>query len=249
MHDVTGQIPAYELRRKAARRRLGGHNLLHSVQTETAAFLERPDQLRGYRALASGPDGENHGQARHRHPFGAEIVEMPRQGGRIDAQGRVADDQRRVGDAHHGVKVRGVGDAFGDNAVAALEEHAHQFHAGARTGVQGERANPGRRAGGNQQDAAHRAVTGDAGAGDDLQVLPGQFERGNDADIGGAGGQLVGTIRGKTEFQIEPVALGPMEHAPYQGSGIQITDRRYARPMRDSVAQPPVYQTVYRVLV
>src|ERR1035438_7461239 len=58
-----------------------------------------------------------------------------------------------------------------------------------------------------------------------------------------------GTIRGKPEFQIEAVALGPMEHAPDQGRGIQITDRRYARPMRGKVAQTPVYQTVCRVKV
>src|ERR1017187_1306935 len=229
MHDVASQILAYELGRKAARRRLRG-------------------QLRGYRALASGPHGENHGQARHRHPFGPEVVDLPGQGSRIDPQGRVADDQRRVGDAHHGVEGRGVGDALRNHAVTALEEDAHQFHAGARTGVQGERANRVRRAGGNQQDAAHRAVTGDAGAGDDLQVLPGQFERGNDADIGGATGQLAGTIRREAEFQVEPAALGPMEHAPDQGRGIQITDRRYARPFRDSVAQPPVYQTAYGAL-
>src|ERR1039457_2712391 len=249
MHDVASQILAYELGREAARRRLGGHNILDSLQTVTAAFPERRGQLRGDRALPSGPHGENHGQARHRRPFGPEIVDLPRQGRRIDTQGRVADDQRRVGDAHHGVEVRGVGDALRNHAVTAFEEDAYQFHAGARAGVQGERANPGRRAGRNQQDAAHRAVTGDACAGDDLQVLPGQFERGNDADIGGAGRQLVGTIRGKAEFQFEPVALGSMEYAPYQGRGIQITDRRYARPIRDKVAQTPVYQTVYRVLV
>ena len=36
---------------------------------------------------------------------------MPRQGGRVDAQGRVADDQRRVGDAQHRVEIRGMGNA------------------------------------------------------------------------------------------------------------------------------------------
>src|ERR1035441_3615580 len=139
-----------------------------------------------------------------------------------------------------------MGKGLRRHAVAALEDDAHQFHAGARTGVQGEGADLRRRTGGNQQDAAHRSVTGDAGAGDNLQILPGQFERGHDADIGGAGGQLVGATRREAEFQVEPVALGPMQHTPDQRRSIQITDGGYARPLRDSVAQPLVYQTVCR---
>jgi hypothetical protein len=57
-------------------------------------------------------------------------------------------------------------------------------------------------------------VTGDAGAGDDVEVLMGEFEAGDDADIGGSGGHLVGAGSGNAEIQLEKVLLGSVEHAP-----------------------------------
>ena len=83
-------------------------------------------------------------------------------------------------------------------------------------------------------------------AGDDLQILPGQFERGHDADIGGAGRQLVGAPRRRGKFQVEKTALRAVEHAPDQRGRIQVTDGRHARPLQDNVGQPPVYQTFRR---
>ena len=156
---------------------------------------------------------------------------MPGQGSRVDAQGRVADHQRRVRDPQHRVQVGSVGNGFGRHPVPVFQDHPHQFHARARTGVQRQGADLCRRAGGDQQNAAHRAVTGDARAGDDLQILPGQFERGHDADVGGAGSQLVGAPGRGAEFQVEPTARGSVEHAPDQRRGIQVADGGHAGPL------------------
>ncbi len=92
----------------------------------------------------------------------------------------------------------------------------------------------------HQQDAAHRPMAGDAGAGNHFQSLPGHFERRHDADIGLARGQPVGASRRNLKFQIEQPLLGAVQHAPHQGSGVEITDRADAQPGMPGWDQRPV---------
>ena len=96
---------------------------------------------------------------------------------------------------------------------------------------------------GNQQNAAHGSMAGDAGAADDVELLAAQFDAGNDADIGAAVREPVGALGGNGKTQIEQVALLAVQHAPDQRDGVQIADGTDAR------LQYRVQLTVYQAKV
>ena len=56
------------------------------------------------------------------------------------------------------------------------------------------------------------------------QVLPQQFEAGEDADVHLARRQQVGALGGHAEQQVEEALLVAVEHAPDQGNGIEIAN-------------------------
>ena len=58
----------------------------------------------------------------------------------------------------------------------------------------------------------------------DIQLLPGQFDRRHDADIGRAGCQPVGALGRQREREIEQIALLAMQHAPHQRDCVQIVN-------------------------
>jgi hypothetical protein len=60
---------------------------------------------------------------------------------------------------------------------------------------------------GEQEDTANRSFAGDAGAGDGGEVLPGGFDNGEEADVGGAIAEPFGTLGGKTEREVSGVFL------------------------------------------
>ena len=86
-------------------------------------------------------------------------------------------------------------------------------------------------------------MAGDSGAGNDFQVLAGEFERRHDADIGLACRQAVGAGRGNLEIQIEEAALGTVKHPPNQRRGVQEADRGDPQAVGNNrVGQPSVYR-------
>ena len=139
------------------------------------------------------------------------------------------------------------GNGLRHHAVAALENDARQFDARCANWSPAARV---RICAAGQREISRMLRTAPWHAmpapGNDLQVLPRQLKGGHDADVGGARCQVVGAIRGKAEIQIEKTPLRAVEHAPDQRRGIQVADGRYPGPLRDSVAQPTVYQTVDR---
>ena len=183
--------------------------------------------------LAPAPDREDHGQAGHGGPFAAQVERFKGKRGGIEAQGRVADDQRGVGFAQHGREVRGAGDQTRLDAKLLRQNHARQHHRSARRRIDRERLDPGHRNLGDQQNAAHRAVAGNPRAAEIFQLLARHLDHRDDADVGCAGGKLGRAIRGQGEAQIESLAeLGVrgMLDAPNQRYGIEVADRADARP-------------------
>ena len=188
-----------------------------------------------HNAGARGPDRENHRQARHFDPLAAEIVGVIWKTRGIDAQGGIADDECGVGRLQHGVKIRRLADEFRLRAVFPRENHARQFNGSARAGICGKRANLRRGARRDEQDAAHWAAAGDAGAGNGFEMLAGELERRHDADIGCAGSQMVRADGGDGKFQVEQIALRTMKHSPDEGSGVEVADRAHAGPVEVSI--------------
>ena len=67
--------------------------------------------------------------------------------------------------------------------------------------------------------------------------MPGEFEGGDDTDIGLSGDDQVSTFGGNAKQQVEETLLGPMEHSPHQRGGIQIADRANPQPFRGGLNQ------------
>jgi hypothetical protein len=72
-------------------------------------------------------------------------------------------------------------------------------------------------------------VTGDAGPREIVETLAGHLDHWNYTDIGLAGGELVGALRGQGEAKIEGIAQRRrMLQAPHQGHRIQVADSAHA---------------------
>src|SRR5579862_2814221 len=107
------------------------------------------------------------------------------------------------------------------------KDHLTQHGRGPRAGVRCQCADFPERNFGNQQNATHGPVTGDAGAGEIVETLAGHLDHRDDPDIGAAGGELIGALRGQGETEVERVAqgrVGRMLEAPDQGHRIQIAN-------------------------
>ena len=124
-------------------------------------------------------------------------------------QGGVADEDGGVGSLEHGVEVGRAGQE-GDGRVAPLvEEDARVGEGGAAGGVGGDGAQGGERPAGvtDQKQRAHAALGGDGAAGQDAQArCGGESRNGHKADVGLAGGEARGALRGR--HAVDPIAEG-----------------------------------------
>ena len=63
-------------------------------------------------------------------------------------------------------------------------------------------------------------MSGDPCAGNSLEILPGEFERRHDPDIGSPARQTIRANRRYGEFKIEQIPLRPVQHSPNEGSSV-----------------------------
>ena len=87
------------------------------------------------------------------------------------------------------------------------QNHPRQHHRRARPRIRRHRLDLAQRNLRNQQDTAHRTMAGNPGSAKIFELLPRHFDHRHNADIGFAGGQLVGALRRQREAQIENLAL------------------------------------------
>ena len=148
-------------------------------------------------------------------------------GGDGDAQGGVTNDEGGIGVGEHGGGVRiGFEKFWGDLPAAGGEDFDERLGA---AGAAVERDAAGLADGdfADVQEAAHALLGGDGEVGQDgeTNALAHDalvFDRGNDGDVGGAGAQGFGTLRGDAEEEVVFALEGSVSETADERDGVEI---------------------------
>ena len=220
--DVLGEVGMDEIRGEPA---LGG---LPGDDGGNVAFPvgERVEKVlgvgRGDELGAAAPDGEDHGEAGEFLPFLAKVESEKGEGGGIEMQGGVADDQRGVIVREHVVK-EWFGDGYnGVGVELTAEDHAGEHDGSPGAAVHSEGSDLCRGDLGDEQNGANGAIAGDAGTGEGGQGLAGHFDDREEADIVGPGLDTVCAFGGEAVVQMERVAARTVLETPNQRDRVEI---------------------------
>ena len=221
------------------------------AEAEIAGGEEVGGQPRRDDFRARGPDGEDGGLFGEVPPFLDDVVDVQVAdagnlgsgaggepfavgagnhfvfGGDGDAQGGVADDEGGVGAGEHGGGVGIALEKFGGDLPAEGGEDFDERLRAAGAAVERDAVGLADGNFAEEQEAAHALLGGDGQAGengegdalaDDALVLDG----GNDGDVGGAGAQGFGALRGDGEGEVVFAPQGAVGEAADERGGVEI---------------------------
>ena len=157
-------------------------------------------------------------------PGGAEVEVFIGLAFGLDTERGIADEEGGIGIGEHGGQVGAHGHQVRLDAETFAEQDAREHDRGAGAMIDGEAADPRPGRFGEQENAADRSIAGDTGSGNGRQVLAGSLDDGDEADVGLAVPQAVGALRRQAKGEVRRVFLGPLQHAPDQGNGVEVAD-------------------------
>jgi hypothetical protein len=181
-------------------------------------------QLSDLTCPSTGPEGVHHRKPCHILPFGAEVVDMPRQRSGIEPERRVADNQRGIRDRQHSVEIRRVGNRSRTVVVSRSQNDSRQRYRSPRTGIHRQSLNLLRRNAGYKENAANGSVRCDPQPRNIRELLPLHLNGGDDSHIHRAFGKGIRAGGRYFKPELNRILLRAMQKAPDKRFGIQKTD-------------------------